>query len=193
MVIWKRKIYRILMGSIAPLLYLLTNSLFFPLIISTFFLTLLLALEYERWKNPNVWDYILKKYGRIFKTPPGRLTGDTYFILATFIVLIFFTKEIAVPSLFFLVFGDAGSGIIGSKYGKTKILSGKSLEGFIGGIFFNLVITFLIYKFIDLPFYILLFGILISSIVEILPLKIDDNLTVGLITPLFMAILKNVV
>lgn len=181
------------MGSIAPLLYLLTNSLFFPLIISTFFLTLLLALEYERWKNPNVWDYILKKYGRIFKTPPGRLTGDTYFILATFIVLIFFTKEIAVPSLFFLVFGDAGSGIIGSKYGKTKILSGKSLEGFIGGIFFNLVITFLIYKFIDLPFYILLFGILISSIVEILPLKIDDNLTVGLITPLFMAILKNVV
>ncbi|MCM8767677.1 MAG: hypothetical protein NC921_02705 [Candidatus Omnitrophica bacterium] len=193
MVIWKRKIYRILMGSIVPLFYLLTNSIFFPLIISSFFLTLLLTLEFERWKNPNVWDYVLRKYGKIFKTPPGRLTGDTYFMLATFIVLLFFEKEIAIPSLFFLVFGDAGSGIIGSKYGKTKIFPGKSLEGFIGGIFFNFIISALIYKFIDLPFYILLSGILISSVIETLPVKIDDNLSVGIITPFFMNILKRII
>ncbi|MGC8976177.1 MAG: hypothetical protein ACP5OB_00915 [Candidatus Ratteibacteria bacterium] len=193
MIMWKRKAYRIFMGSITPLIYLLTHSIFFPLAITSFFLTLLLSLEYERWKNPSVWDYILKKYGKIFKTPPGKLTGDTYFMIATFIILIFFEKNIAIPSLFFLVFEDAGSGIIGSKFGKIKIFPGKSFEGLLGGIIFNIIILFLIFKFIELPFYILLSGALISAIVEVLPIKIDDNLTVGLITSTIMYLLNNLV
>jgi len=190
MVIWKRKLYRIFMGSIVPFLYLITKSVFFPLIICTFFLTLLLSLEYERWKNPGIWDYILKKYGRIFKTPPGKLTGDTYFMIATFIILIFFIKDIAIPSIFFLVFCDAGSGIIGSKFGKIKIFPGKSLEGFLGGVIFNLFISLIIFKFIELPIYILLIGTFTSSIIEILPLKIDDNLTVGLLTAVVMELFR---
>lgn len=190
MVMWKRKIYRIFMGSIVPLFYLILNSVFFPLIISSFFLTLLLSLEYERWKNPNVWDYVMRKYGRIFKTPPGKLTGDTYFMISTFLILVFFKREIAIPTLFFLTFEDAGSGIIGSKFGKTKIFPGKSVEGFIGGFFFNLLILLLIFKFIDLPFYVLISGALISSIVELLPLKMDDNLTVGIITAISMYLLN---
>lgn len=190
MVIWKRKLYRIFMGSIVPLFYLITNSVFFPLIICSFFLTLLLALEFERWKNPGVWDYILKRYGKIFKTPPGKLTGDTYFMLSTFIILLFFNNSVSIPTLFFLVFGDAGSGIIGSKYGKTKIFTGKSLEGFIGGLIFNFVISFIIYRFIELPFYILASGVLIASIIECLPLKLDDNLTVGVITAICMDLLN---
>lgn len=190
MVMWKRKIYRIFMGSIVPFFYLVLNSVFFPLIISSFFLTLLLSLEYERWKNPNVWDYVMRKYGRIFKTPPGKLTGDTYFMISTFLILVFFKREIAIPTLFFLTFEDAGSGIIGSKFGKTKIFPGKSVEGFIGGFFFNLLILLLIFKFIDLPFYVLISGALISSIVELLPLKMDDNLTVGIITAISMHLLN---
>jgi len=190
MVIWKRKLYRIFMGSIVPFLYLITKSVFFPLIVCSFFLTLLLSLEYERWKNPGIWDYILKKYGRIFKTPPGKLTGDTYFMIATFIILIFFIKDIAIPSIFFLVFCDAGSGIIGSKFGKIKIFSGKSLEGFLGGVIFNLFISLIIFKFIELPIYILLIGTFTSSIIEILPLKMDDNLTVGLLTAVVMELFR---
>jgi len=190
MVIWKRKLYRIFMGSIVPFFYLITKSVFFPLIICTFFLTLLLSLEYERWKNPGIWDYILKKYGRIFKTPPGKLTGDTYFMIATFIILIFFIKDIAIPSIFFLVFCDAGSGIIGSKFGKIKIFPGKSLEGFLGGVIFNSFISLIIFKFIELPIYILLIGTFTSSIIEILPLKMDDNLTVGLLTAVVMELFR---
>jgi len=178
------------MGSIVPFFYLITNSVFLPLVICSFFLTLLLTLEFERWKNPGVWDYILKKYGRIFKTPPGKFTGDTYFMLSSFIILLFFNKDITIPSLFFLVFGDAGSGIIGSKFGKTKIFPGKSLEGFIGGVIFNSIIALIIFNFIELPFNILIFGVLISSIIETLPLKIDDNLTVGIITAISMDLLN---
>ena len=192
MVIWKRKLYRIFMGSIVPFLYLITKSVFFPLIICSFFLTLLFSLEYERWRNPGVWNYILKKYGGIFKTPPGKFTGDTYFMIATFIILIFFIKDIAILSLFFLVFGDAGSGIIGTKFGRIKIFPGKSLEGLLGGILFNLFISLLIFKFLELPFYIIIIGIFISSLIEVIPLKLDDNLTVGIITASIMELIRRI-
>lgn len=102
MVMWKRKIYRIFMGSIVPFFYLVLNSVFFPLIISSFFLTLLLSLEYERWKNPNVWDYVMRKYGRIFKTPPGKLTGDTYFMISTFLILVFLKGKLQFQLYFSL-------------------------------------------------------------------------------------------
>jgi dolichol kinase len=192
MVIWRRKLYRILMGSIVPFLYLITKSVFFPLIICSFFLTLLFSLEYERWKNPGVWDYILKKHGRIFKTPPGKFTGDTYFMIASFLILVFFIKDIAISSLFFLVFCDAGSGIIGTKYGRIKIFPNKSLEGFLGGLLFNIFISLLIFRFINLPIQVLITGIFISSIVELIPLKIDDNLTVGIITAIIMELIRRI-
>lgn len=178
------------MGSLVPFIYLLTKSLFFPLFLTSLFLTLLLCLEYERWKNPGVWDYMLKKYGKIFKTPPGKLTGDTYFMISTFIILLIFKMEISIISLFFLVFGDAGSGIIGSKFGKIKIFPGKTFEGFLGGFIFNLLIGILISHFLSVSFYLILLGSLISATVEILPLKIDDNLSVGLVTATSMQILE---
>ncbi|MCM8830001.1 MAG: hypothetical protein NC824_03265, partial [Candidatus Omnitrophica bacterium] len=120
MKIGKRKLYRIVMGSLFPVLYLITGRVFFPLMLTTFFLTLLLAMEYERWRHPVVWEYITGKGKGIFREKSGKLTGDTYFILAVFIIL-FFPKDISIATLFFLVFGDAGSGIIGTRYGRTEI------------------------------------------------------------------------
>ncbi|MCD6408387.1 hypothetical protein J7L87_04985 [bacterium] len=190
MIMWKRKLYRIGIGLIFPLTYIFTKTVFLPLLITTFFLTLLGALEYERWKNPNVWKWLLERAGGVFKTHPGKLTGDTCFILSVLLLLLFFPKEIAIASLFFLIFGDAGSGIIGSKFGKITVFPGKTIEGFIGGFIFNLIVSFFLLTFLNLQFYILLSGVLISSIFEILPLKIDDNLTVGLSSGILMWILK---
>jgi len=186
LVIWKRKVYRIVMGSLIPLSYIITKNVFLPLLISTFFLTLLGALEYERWKNPSVWEWMIKRYGGVFKKKVGRLTGDTYFMISNFLVLLFFPYEIAVYSLFFLTFEDAGSGIVGKKFGKREVFKGKTFEGLLGGILFNLIIGFILFPFIKIPLPVLFTGIFISSFIEILPLKVDDNLSVGILTPLFM-------
>jgi len=174
------------MGSLVPLSYIITKSVFLPLMISTFFLTLLGALEYERWKNPSVWKWMLGKYGGVFKKRVGRLTGDTYFMISNFLVILFFPYEIAVYSLFFLTFEDAGSGIVGKKFGKIEIFKGKTIEGLLGGILFNLIIGLILFPCIKIPLPVLFTGIFISSFVEILPLKVDDNLSVGILTPLFM-------
>jgi len=185
MKIGKRKLYRVIMGSIFPVVYLITGKSFFPLMLATFFLALLVAMEYERWKYPAVWEYITGKGKGIFREKTGKLTGDTYFMLAVFIIL-FFPKDISIATLFFLVFGDAGSGIIGTRYGKREIFKGKTLEGFLGGFLFNLIIGFIIYPFLNISLLLLITGALVASTVEILPLKVNDNLSVGIITATVM-------
>jgi len=117
------------------------------------------------------------------------LTGDTCFMLAVLLILVFFRKEIAVAAMFFLVFGDAGSGIIGTRYGRTKIFHGKTVEGLAGGLLFNVVIGVIIFPVLDVPFLLLTGGAVTASLVEILPLPVDDNLSVGLSSALVMQLL----
>ena len=186
---WKRKVYRIAVGSIFPVAYLVTGRPHIPLMIASFFLALLLALEYERWRNPKVWEYLLGKAGGIFKRKPGRLTGDTCFIIAVFFLL-FFPRSISVAALLFLVFGDAGSGLVGTRFGRTRIFPGKTLEGFGGGLLFNLIAALIVFPLLDVRFCLLAAGALTASVVEMLPLKIDDNLTVGFSSAAVMLLLS---
>ena len=192
MKIGKRKLYRVIMGSIFPVVYLITGRPFFPLMLASFFLTLLFAMEYERWRYPAVWEYITGKGKGIFREKTGKLTGDTYFMLAVFIILLFFPKDISIATLFFLVFGDAGSGIIGTRYGKREIFKGKTLEGFLGGLLFNLIIGLIVYPFLNISLLLLIAGALVASIVEILPLKVNDNLSVGIITATVMLAIASI-
>ncbi len=186
MSIWKRKTYRIVMGLIFPVIYLATGRNLIPMTIGTFFLVLLTAMEYVRWRYPGGWEYLLRKGKGIFKRQSGILTGDTYFMLAVVLILMLFPKEISVAALFFLVFGDAGSGIIGTRYGRTKIFCGKTLEGLVGGLFFNSAVALLILPFLNVPFLLLMTGAVTASFVEVLPLGLDDNLTVGFSSALIM-------
>ncbi len=189
MIIEKRKAYRIVFGCIVPTLCLLTSEKYFALIIASFFLTLLLALEFERFKNPSVWAWLLSHLGNFLKTIPGVLTGETFFMIATFLSLLYFPFPIAVASLYFLIFGDAASGVLGTRYGKVQIFPHKSLEGLFAGIFINMIIAFLLYLKFHLSFYIFAAGVLVGSIMEVVSLKIDDNITVGLIPGIIMTLL----
>ncbi|MCL4378096.1 MAG: hypothetical protein M1409_06925 [Actinobacteria bacterium] len=189
MVIEKRKAYRIVFGGIAPTVCLLTSSKYFPLVIASFFLTLLLALEFERFKNPSVWSWLLSHLGNFFKTAPGVLTGDTFFMLATFLSLLYFPFPIAVASLYFLVFGDAASGVVGTRWGKIPLLPHKTLEGLFAEIFMNMVVAFLLYLRFHLSFYILAAGVLTGAVLEVVSIKVDDNITVGLVPGIIMTLL----
>ncbi|MDD3725875.1 MAG: hypothetical protein PHI44_01585 [Candidatus Ratteibacteria bacterium] len=185
MKIGRRKLYRIIMGSLFPIIYLITDRVFIPLMLASFFLTLLLSMEYERWKHPAVWEYITSKGKGIFREKSGKFTGDTYFILAVFVIL-FFPKDICIATLLFLVFGDAGSGIIGTRYGKREIFPGKTLEGLVGGLLFNLAIGLAISPLLTISLPLLITGALVASVVEVLPMKVNDNLSVGIITAIIM-------
>ena len=80
-------------------------------------------------------------------------------------------------------YSDTAAAIIGKKYGKTKIFN-KTLEGSFAFLLTSFIIALAMYPQIDLK--VSLVAIIVATIVEMLPLNIDDNfsvpVTVALIT-----------
>ena len=57
------------------------------------------------------------------------LNTMTPFIMALFIIVGLFPKPVAVLAIVCLAFGDPAAGIIGIKFGKDKLIKGKSFQG----------------------------------------------------------------
>jgi dolichol kinase len=84
--------------------------------------------------------------------------------------------------------------IIGKKFGHTKILANKSLEGslacFVACLVIGLFVAWLFPAHLTLQ--IIVIGALTATIVELFSLWIDDNLTIPLISGLVMQSLIHV-
>lgn len=115
-----------------------------------------------------------------------KFSSMTYFLVALFIVIMVFPKDIAQLSILFLIFGDLAAKFFGLKFGRKKFFS-KTLEGSIAYFTFALLSGFILTFFISFPFWILVLGSLTAAVVEALSLfGIDDNFTVGLISATVM-------
>tara|TARA_B100001540_G_C15244475_1_gene389836 strand:+ start:63 stop:446 length:384 start_codon:yes stop_codon:yes gene_type:complete len=117
----------------------------------------------------------------------GELTGATWVMISSTIVISIFSKNIAVLSLLFLSIGDTISGLFGKSFGRIKI-GKKTLEGFLAGFSSCLIIAYL-YK--PLPLHITVFGAFFGMLIEILPLPFDDNLKIPITSSLIMSLLMS--
>lgn len=137
-------------------------------------IVLVIVLEYEFLRldlNVKVPD----PFGIMRKHEKKNVSGMLFMVLATIVVFTVFDFRIAITALLITVFGDLVSALIGIKYGKHKIKTGKTWEGFAAGLVMNLMIaTVFLWEY---P--LILFSMaIVASIVEFLTYKLDDNLTV---------------
>ncbi|OIN95895.1 hypothetical protein AUJ66_08025 [Candidatus Desantisbacteria bacterium CG1_02_38_46] len=115
-----------------------------------------------------------------------RISGITYMTLGALFCVIFFPRFIAVPVLLCAIFGDAISSIVGAKYNYVKLFRSKSLEGtlvcFAICIIMNLLLlrTALVSQGLTLSLALIIS--LTTTLFDILPLPIDDNLSTPLAT-----------
>ncbi|MDD5100568.1 MAG: hypothetical protein PHP66_06405, partial [Syntrophales bacterium] len=99
------------------------------------------------------------------------------------LTLFFYQAGIATAAIVFLACGDVMATTVGERYGRTKIVREKSLEGtlafvaaaILSGVLLNLT-------FVPLPFGLLLAGAIVAAGVELLPLPFNDNLTIPVIS-----------
>ena len=106
-------------------------------------------------------------------------TGATYLMFAALLCVVLFPKEIAIAAILIMTIGDAVAAIVGKSFGKIKFFT-KTVEGsvafFIAGI---LIIMFTPKLTTDInEFYIGIAAVSFTTVIEILPLKLDDNITV---------------
>jgi len=113
------------------------------------------------------------------------LTGATYLFIGMTLAAFLFPKEIAVLVMLFLSIADPSAAITG-KLAPIKKIFNKSIGGFLGFLFCAIIIVIIVsgFSFIGL---IVAFA---AAIVELLPLKINDNLTIPVVTGYLYLFLK---
>ncbi len=115
------------------------------------------------------------------------------FIMGILLTILTFPKHIAIIAIFTLAISDPLSAIIGIKYGKFRIVKEKSLEGSLAFFLSSFIIVASVlasqsdHSTLSI-FFLSLFVALSTSFFEMLPIKLDDNLTI----PLFTAMLARI-
>jgi glycerol-3-phosphate acyltransferase PlsY len=87
-----------------------------------------------------------------------------------------------MTAILFNIFGDLFATVIGKSYGKIKILSGKTLEGSFSCFASMLLVAVWSHYILSLPMIAGLVGAIAGTIIELVPLKLNDNLTIPILS-----------
>lgn len=143
------------------------------------FIVIVASAEIIRLKNQVFNKCLLGVLGGVHRESEiNKVSGLPWTISGSFLtILLFNNKNIVMASFLYLAFGDAFAAIVGRKFGKHKILFGKSLEGSLS-CFFVCFLTGLIF----LNWQYAAAGALIATIVELIPWPLNDNFWMPLIS-----------
>lgn len=118
-----------------------------------------------------------------------RPIGTTYYLVASFLAFLLFARDVAAAALFFTAVGDALAAAVGERYGRVKVGT-KSLEGSIAFLASALLVGYiLILVGLHLSPLAVMVGATAAALVELLPIPIDDNLTVPILSAATMTLL----
>jgi glycerol-3-phosphate acyltransferase PlsY len=110
-----------------------------------------------------------------------KFSSISVYIVAYFITIVIFPKEIAIVAATFLIFGDTSSKFFGLAFGKHKILN-KTVEGTLAYFGVVLISGYLLYEFLDISLWVIILGGISAPITELLTLDMNDNFTVPIIS-----------
>ena len=108
------------------------------------------------------------------------LLGSTYLLLAALLAIEIFPQPVAAAALGFTVLGDAMGALVGRAWGRHKFFN-KSLEGGLGCLLACLAWAGYVAWVTPLTLPVLMAGALAATLVEILPIPLDDNLGITLV------------
>ncbi|MBI4548015.1 MAG: dolichol kinase [Ignavibacteriae bacterium] len=168
-----------------PIFYFFTPknvalAVFIPLTIA------FLVVDVARYYHKPIESWFYTWFGWLLRRRESdrekkRLNGATYVLISATLAIIIFPKFIAVTSFIILIISDLTAALVGRRFGKHKFFE-KTLEGSLGFFLSALLVVFLTPK---IEYYVgeYLIGALaaaIGTIVEALPIDVDDNLSVPL-------------
>lgn len=112
----------------------------------------------------------------------------TPYVIAILLTLLTFPKTLALIAIYTLAIADPASALVGITWGRHRIVAGKTLEGSAAFFVATAVIVAVVLRVTTIvpagPIALAALGIgLLAAGVEMLPLRVDDNLTI----PLFVA------
>ena len=152
-------------------------------------LLIIISGELVRLRNPVLNERIVRFFGPIIRTQEvGKFSTVVYYVGAAFVAIAVFPKPVAILSLLYLAIGDPTASLFGIlfKNRTVKIFGEKSLHGTAAGFVACALMTYFylnsggVYG-LDLIRLSLLGGFA-GSLAEALPLDIDDNFAVPVVS-----------
>ena len=117
------------------------------------------------------------------------LTGSTTLLMSSLVCVLIFQKHIAVAALCFLIVGDTMAALVGKTYGRIKVFR-KTLEGSLACLLTCIIVVLIIRPYLDaqnpLPanigFVVGFIGAVVATLVELLPIPLDDNFLIPILS-----------
>ena len=147
------------------------------------------ALDLLRLHAPRVRQFFRRFFGGMIREHEQlSLLGSTYLLLAALLAIEIFPLPVAAAALGFTVLGDAFAAMVGRAWGRTRLFQ-KTLEGALAGLAACIVWAAFLAAAGHLPWAPVLAGALAASLIELLPIPLDDNLGITLFSGYAMKLL----
>ncbi|UCF70881.1 MAG: hypothetical protein JSW49_00990 [candidate division WOR-3 bacterium] len=119
-----------------------------------------------------------------------RLSGASYLLLGCLITSLLYSKPIVVAACTYIIVGDTFAAIFGQNIKSRRIFQNKTVLGSVGFLAASMAGAFVLHYLTgELPLSFLVIGALAASVFEALPLPLDDNFSVPIITGFVMSLL----
>jgi dolichol kinase len=190
----KRKLFHSL-GLLCPIIYYFipkAAAVAISLSVAVFVVT----IDVYRHQNKYIQEWVeffFKNFIRNNERSKDNLSGCSWMFIGVFLTCILYEKDIAIYSWIVLFICDSAAAVIGVKYGKNEIISGKTYEGsiaffiiaLISGIFYHLLF------FPNFGFFAILVASFAGTISELYSktFGIDDNISIPVAVGLTLTIL----
>lgn len=173
----KRKAVHLLVGLVIPIGFQVLPKYWghWILISATAVAT---GVDFLRLNHPFFRRLFLEYFAPMIRRHErSALTGASYLLISSLVCVLVFDKPPAMAAISFLVVGDTMAAVVGRAWGRTRMF-GKTLEGSLA-CFASSILCFLLVP--HLPFWVGLAGAGVATVVELLPIPVDDNLRIPIL------------
>jgi len=152
-----------------------------------------ILLDYIRLHVGSVKKLFLMLFGQLLRRRElNTLTGGSYLLLASVVaVFLFPDRGVFIAAISYLVIGDTVAALFGLRFGRARLFR-KTVAGTSACLVSCLIVAYIVCKLpnINLPFYIGVIGALIATIVEALPVEVNDNVVIPIFAGAVMQIVR---
>jgi dolichol kinase len=145
-----------------------------------------IGIDTARYYIPTVSRWFYRWFGWLLRrhetdTNRKQLTGASNVLISATLCVLLFPKVIAINAFAILIISDTTSALVGRRFGRHRFLA-KSFEGSLAFFVSAVVVILIAPKVSRLPaeYVIGIIAAAIGAVVEALPIRIDDNLSIPL-------------
>jgi len=148
-----------------------------------------IAIDVVRIHEDRTRRFFIQFFGGLIREHERfNLLGSTYLLIAALLAVEMFPQRVAAAALGFTILGDGVAALVGRGWGRTRFFR-KSFEGAAGGLTACIGWAAFLAATGALPLNVVLVGALVASLVELLPIPLDDNLAITLFAGYAMKLL----